>query len=72
MQHVKRSVVDAIYDALETGTALNIDTERRLYEDCAVLRINDAHVTVSSFDAIKDVMREYDLTWQSINAVEQF
>ena len=71
-QRINRGLVDAIYDAIDTGTALNIDTERRVYEDCAVLRTSDSHVTVSAFDAVKDVMREYDIAWESIQAVEQF
>lgn len=65
-------IADIIFDAIEEGNALNIETTRRTYEDCAVLSTHECHFTISTFDVIKGVEREFDIQWDDIIKVDYF
>jgi len=69
---IKRSIVDIVFDAIEQGNALTIETRNRIFDDCAVLRTTDDHVVINTFDNIKDSMREFDIKWVDIIDAQPF
>jgi len=69
---MNRDIVDTVFDAIEQGIALNIETEHRIYEDCAMLGADDDHVKISTYDIIKGCEREFDIEWDDIIEVSEF
>lgn len=65
-------ICDMVFDAIEEGNALTIETSRHIYEDCAVLKTTEEVVTVSWLDIVKGRERELDIEWDDIIKVTVF
>lgn len=63
-------ICDMVFDAIEQGNALTIETSRHIYEDCAVLKTTEEFVTVSWLDIVKSRERELDIEWDDIIKVD--
>lgn len=72
MTEKEREIADIVFDAIEEGNALNIETKHRIYEDCAVLGTTEDHVKILTFDVIKGCEREFDIVWDDIIEVDVF
>jgi len=72
MTEKERDIADIVFDAMQEGNALNIETNRRIYQDCAVLGTTEDHVKISTFDVIKGCEREFDIVWDDIIDVAVF
>jgi hypothetical protein len=62
----EHEIIAMIFDAIEEGNALNIETSRRTLEDCAVLATTEEIVTVSAVDLLKNCEHEFDIAWNDI------
>ena len=65
-QQTEHEIIHMIFDAIEDGNALNIETSRRTLEDCAVLSTTEKIVTVSAVDTLKNCEHEFDIAWNDI------
>ena len=65
-QQTEHEIIAMIFDAIEDGNALDIETNRRILRDCAVLSTTDEFVTVSAVDVIKNCEHEFDIAWNDI------
>ena len=65
-------IADIIFDAIEEGNALNIETKRTTYEDCAVLSTHEDHFVITTYDVVKGSEREFDIQWDDVIKVDYF
>jgi hypothetical protein len=65
-------IVDMVFEAIDTGNALTIETKNNVYEDCAILETHQHHITIDIFDTVKETRREIDIQWSDICKIEIF
>ena len=65
-QQTEHEIIAMIFDAIEDGNALDIETSHRTLEDCAVLSTTEKIVTVSAVDTLKNCEHEFDIAWNDI------
>jgi len=71
-QQTEFEIADMIFDAIEEGNALNIETKHHTYEDCAVLSTHETYFSITYYDVVKGGEREFDIAWDDVVKLDYF
>ena len=71
MNTPSKLVIDILYDAHVDGLTLEVGTKNgALYQDSAIIRLTDTHVTIVHDCVFKGNERETDIKWEDIDFVK--